>query len=85
MKDVGEPCAGEPHARFDGEGWKRSSRYRASPSPNQPRKLTHPPFSHYLQQYHQIPTEDSKVSTTGVVMGTYEPAGEIVTGSFARE
>jgi dihydrofolate reductase len=26
---------------------------------------------------------DSKTSTTGVVMGTYEPAGEIVTGSFA--
>ena len=25
----------------------------------------------------------SKVSTTGVVIGTYEPAGEIVTGSFA--
>jgi dihydrofolate reductase len=25
---------------------------------------------------------DSKVSTTGVVMGTYEPAGPIVTGSF---
>ncbi|HEX6674498.1 MAG TPA: dihydrofolate reductase family protein [Actinomycetes bacterium] len=25
---------------------------------------------------------DSKLSTTGVVMGTYEPAGEIVTGSF---
>jgi hypothetical protein len=20
VKDVGEPCAGEPHARFDGEG-----------------------------------------------------------------
>jgi dihydrofolate reductase len=28
---------------------------------------------------------DSKVSTTGVVMGTYEPAGEIATGSFAFE
>lgn len=28
---------------------------------------------------------DSTVSTTGVVMGTYEPAGEIVTGSFALE
>lgn len=28
---------------------------------------------------------DSKVSTTGVVMGTYEPAGEIVTGSFALD
>ena len=28
---------------------------------------------------------DSEVSTTGVVMGTYEPAGEIVTGSFALE
>ena len=26
---------------------------------------------------------DSKVSTTGVVIGTYETAGEIVTGSFA--
>jgi dihydrofolate reductase len=25
---------------------------------------------------------DSKVSTTGVVISTYEPAGEIVTGSF---
>jgi dihydrofolate reductase len=25
---------------------------------------------------------DSKVSTTGVFIGTYEPAGEIVTGSF---
>jgi dihydrofolate reductase len=28
---------------------------------------------------------DSTVSTTGVVMGTYEPAGEIVTGSFALD
>ena len=28
---------------------------------------------------------DSKVSTTGVLMGTYEPAGEIVTGSFAPD
>lgn len=26
---------------------------------------------------------DSKVSTTGVVIATYEPAGEVVTGSFA--
>jgi dihydrofolate reductase len=28
---------------------------------------------------------DSKVSTTGVVIGTYEPAGDIVTGTFAQE
>ncbi len=28
---------------------------------------------------------ESKVSTTGVVMGTYEPAGEIFTGSFALD
>ena len=28
---------------------------------------------------------DSRVSTTGVVMGTYEPAGGIVTGSFALD
>ncbi len=28
---------------------------------------------------------DSTVSTTGVVIGIYEPAGEIVTGSFALD
>ena len=28
---------------------------------------------------------DSKVSTTGVAIATYEPAGEIITGSFALE
>ena len=28
---------------------------------------------------------DSKVSTTGVVIGTYEPAGAVVTGSFALD
>jgi dihydrofolate reductase len=28
---------------------------------------------------------DSKVSTTGVVMGTWEPVGELVTGSFAQD
>jgi dihydrofolate reductase len=28
---------------------------------------------------------DSKVSTTGVMIGTYEPAGQIVTGSFALD
>ena len=25
---------------------------------------------------------DTRISTTGVFMGTYEPAGEVVTGSF---
>jgi dihydrofolate reductase len=28
---------------------------------------------------------DSTASSTGVIMGTYEPAGEIVTGSFALD
>lgn len=28
---------------------------------------------------------DNKVSTTGVVIGTYEPAGELITGSFALD
>lgn len=28
---------------------------------------------------------DSKVSTTGVVIATYVPAGEVVTGSFALD
>ena len=28
---------------------------------------------------------DCTVSTTGVVIGTYEPAGEIVTGTFALD
>ena len=34
---------------------------------------------------HALKLVDSKVSTTGVVIGTYEPAGEIVTGSFALD
>ena len=28
---------------------------------------------------------DSQVSTTGVMIGTYEPAGDVVTGSFALD
>jgi dihydrofolate reductase len=28
---------------------------------------------------------DSTVSTTGVVIGTYRPTGEVVTGSFAPD
>jgi dihydrofolate reductase len=28
---------------------------------------------------------DTTISTTGVVIGTYEPAGEVVTGSFASD
>jgi dihydrofolate reductase len=28
---------------------------------------------------------DSRISTTGVFIGTYEPAGDVVTGSFALE
>jgi len=35
VKDVGEPCAGEPHARFDGEGLETEQ-----PPPRQP--LTQP-------------------------------------------
>lgn len=34
---------------------------------------------------HGLKLLDSTVSTTGVVMGRYEPAGAIVTGSFATE
>jgi len=33
VKDVGEPCAGEPHARFDGGCWRRN----ATASPRQSR------------------------------------------------
>lgn len=29
--DVGEPCAGEPHARIDGRGWKRTRPTTAEP------------------------------------------------------
>jgi hypothetical protein len=28
---------------------------------------------------------DQKISSTGVIMATYEPAGELVTGSFADQ
>jgi hypothetical protein len=34
----------------------------------------------------EVPSRlDSTVSSTGVVMGTWEPAGELVPGSFARD
>jgi hypothetical protein len=34
VKNVGEPCAGKPHARFDGEGLETEpTGHRASPSP----------------------------------------------------
>ncbi len=36
MKGVGEPCAGEPHARFDGRGWKRNAHASPRQSPTQP-------------------------------------------------
>jgi hypothetical protein len=37
VKSVGKPCAGEPHARFDGRGLEtdRASRNRASPRPSE--------------------------------------------------
>ena len=35
MNDVGKPCAGEPHARFDGRGLETGHlRHRASPRPS---------------------------------------------------
>jgi hypothetical protein len=36
VNDVGEPCAGEPHARFDGRGLETGAHvlpHRASPRP----------------------------------------------------
>ena len=35
VNDVGEPCAGEPHARFDGRGLETEHQrcHRASPRP----------------------------------------------------
>ncbi len=37
MKDVGEPCAGEPHARFDG-GWLETDRGNATYAPSGDRR-----------------------------------------------
>lgn len=36
VKNVGKPCAGKPHARFDGRGLEtdRTMRNRASPRPS---------------------------------------------------
>ncbi|MEO6859516.1 MAG: hypothetical protein ABI323_13175 [Solirubrobacteraceae bacterium] len=41
----------------------------------------------YVGRHHPsgLKLVDSTVSTTGVVIGTYEPAGEIVPGSFALD
>ena len=34
MKDVGEPCAGEPHARFDGRGLETERDRVTAPAPD---------------------------------------------------
>jgi hypothetical protein len=35
VNDVGEPCAGEPHARFDGRGLETGGkRCRTAPAPD---------------------------------------------------
>ena len=34
MKDVGEPCAGEPHARFDGRGLETERSCVTAPVPD---------------------------------------------------
>jgi hypothetical protein len=52
VKDVGEPCAGEPHARFDGEGLETEQEL-----PRQP--LTQPtsflPLLSVAGKRHQVP------------------------------
>jgi hypothetical protein len=42
VNNVGEPCAGEPHARFDGRGLETGhiTCHRASPRPSMPRVLS---------------------------------------------
>lgn len=34
VNDVGEPCAGEPHARFDGRGLETGGQHRTAPVPD---------------------------------------------------
>src|SRR4051812_22717756 len=41
VKDVGKPCAGEPHARFDGRGLETDRTYGTAPAPDPPRSLDH--------------------------------------------
>jgi hypothetical protein len=43
VKDVGEPCAGEPHARFDGEGLETEQELPRQPL-TQPTSADHAPF-----------------------------------------
>jgi hypothetical protein len=39
VNDVGEPCAGEPHARFDGRGLETErKRYVTAPAPDPTRR-----------------------------------------------
>ncbi len=39
MKNVGKPCAGEPHARFDGRGLETGRQRGTAPVPDPPTKL----------------------------------------------
>ncbi|HET9564223.1 MAG TPA: hypothetical protein VFP27_06875, partial [Mycobacterium sp.] len=46
MKGVGEPCAGEPHARFDGRGLETERYGVTAPAPD-PTNLSKPPTTRH--------------------------------------
>ena len=69
MKNVGEPCAGEPHARFDGEE-KRSQGHRASPSPYAMPAPTRPPDGLLIVQPDRA-VRKAKIRADWATLGEY--------------
>ena len=62
MKGVGEPCAGEPHARFDGRGLETERTSVTAPAPD-PTNLAHRTYDACMPE----PESPSKVSAAAPV------------------
>jgi hypothetical protein len=60
VKNVGEPCAGKPHARFDGgrEETNVSRPCRATPGASRLPDITSPTASNVGAEPSEIPSED---------------------------
>ena len=56
MKGVGEPCAGDPHARFDGGSWRRSALWQPIQCGPRETEELEPGFA-YGSPPRQLPTQ----------------------------
>jgi hypothetical protein len=81
VKNVGEPCAGEPHARFDAAagGTQASRQARAAPAPP-----ADPTATTQWNVLLLLVSMNEEGLSTGFVVGALGPAGGLVVASGAH-